>query len=312
MVVGWLRWLAAPCWLAAGPLWACSCPWLGAFLDVAPLAPLVVRAEVLRHGVEADQPTLVLRAKETLVGGLLDSGLVVAMGDGMHCRPDVGLFPPGSEWILALNGPGAKPGAGLALSHCGQYWLAVEGDAATGTVDGPQGTTQTIRLADLRAALAVPRYAESFAGEVAAGEAYRHWFGPALEFALLPVGGGWVIAVRHSASPENLARLTPPLHFLPNPRDIEPCHLLPVPAACAGPDPHQAPGPRRDFIYSRSVGTTIDGPDASRAVTPEEIERIRRDGHGVLEILSATAGPVRDGCPSIGRLRFRVDVFGRR
>jgi hypothetical protein len=209
MVAGWLRWAAVPYWLAARPLWACSCPWLGAFLDVAPLAPLVVRAEVLRHGVDARQPTLVLRAKETFVGGLLDSGLVVAMGDGMHCRPDAALFPPGSEWILALNGPGAKPGTGSALSHCGQYWPAVDGDQAVGAIDGPQGTTQTITLAELRAALAVPRYAESFDGEIGAGETYSHWFGPALEFALLPVGGGWEIAGRHAASPENLARLSP-------------------------------------------------------------------------------------------------------
>jgi hypothetical protein len=118
--------------------------------------------------------------------------------------------------------------------------------------------------------------------------------------------------VRHAASPENLARLTPPLHFLPNPRYIEPWHLMPVPPACTGPDPQQAPGPRREFIFSRAVGTTIAGPDARQAVTPEEVEQIRRDGHGVMEILSATPGPVRDGCPTIGRLRFRVDVFGRR
>ncbi len=312
MAGGWSRQVAVLCWLVAGPSWACSCPWLGAFLDVAPLAPLVLRAEVLRHGLQAGQPTLVLRVKEALAGGLLDSGLVVAMGDGMHCRPDVAFFPPRSEWILALNGPGAKPGAGLALSHCGQYWLAVEGEAATGTVDGPQGTTQTIPLADLRAALAVPRYAESFTGEVAGGETYSHWFGPALEFALLPMGGGWEIAVRQPTSLDNLARLTPPLHFLPNPRDIEPWHLLAVPPACAPPDLEQPPGPRRDFLYSRAVGVTIDGPDTSRAVTPEETEQVRRDGHGVMEILSATPGPLRDGCPSIGRLRFRVDVFGRR
>jgi hypothetical protein len=180
------------------------------------------------------------------------------------------------------------------------------------TVEGPQGTTQTIALADLRAALAAPRYAESFAGEVATGETYSHWFGPALEFALLPVGGGWEIAVRHSASPENLARLTPPLHFLPNPRDVEPWHVLPVPSGCAGPDPQQAPAARREFIYSRAVGTTIDGPGASRPVSPEEIAQIRRDGHGVMEILSVIPGPVREGCPTIGRLRFRLNVFGRR
>lgn len=301
-----------PWWLAAGPAWACRCYWLGAFLDVAPLAPLVVRAEVLRHGVEGGQPTLSLRVKETLAGGLLDSGLVVAVGDGMHCRPSAALFPPGSAWVFALNGPGAKPGAGWALSHCGQYWLGVEGGVVTGTIDGPQGSTQTWPLADLRAALATPRYADSFGGEVGGGDTFSRWFGPALEFALLPFGGGWEIAVRGTGSPENLARLTPPLHFLPNPRYIEPWHVLPAPPGCTGPDPQQAPGPRREFIYSRAVGTTIAGPDASRSVTPAEIEEIRRAGHGVLEILSVTAGPARDGCPTIGHLRFRVDVFGER
>jgi len=50
---------------------------------------------------------------ETLAGGLLDSGLVVQMGDGALCRPTLDGFQPGSEWIFALNGPGSKPGAGL-------------------------------------------------------------------------------------------------------------------------------------------------------------------------------------------------------
>lgn len=304
--------VAAPWWLASAAAWACSCDWLGPFLDVAPLAPLIVRAEVLRHGAEAERPTLSLHVKETLTGGILDSGLVVAMGDGMRCRPAAALFPPGSEWVFALNGPGAKPGSGWALSHCGQYWLAALGDTVTGTVDGPQGSTQTVTLAELRAALATPRYAESFAGEVDAGESYSRWFGPALEFVLLPLAGGWEIVVRGTGSPENLARLTPPLHFVPNPRYIDPWHVLPVPPGCDGHDPQQAPGPRREFIYSPEVGATIDGPDASRSVTPAEIEEIRRAGHGVLEILAVTAGPARDGCPTIGHLRFRVNVFGQR
>jgi len=75
---------------------------------------------------------------ETLAGGLLDSGLVVQMGDGMHCRPMLDGFPPGSEWILALNGPGSKPGKGMALSHCGEYWLGIEGNEVVGSIDGVQ------------------------------------------------------------------------------------------------------------------------------------------------------------------------------
>jgi hypothetical protein len=31
-----------------------------------------------------------------------------------------------------------------------------------------------------------------------------------------------------------------------------------------------------------------------------------------MEILSVIPGPVREGCPTIGRLRFRLNVFGRR
>lgn len=45
------------------------------------------------------------------------------MGDGMHCRPALESFPPGTEWILALNGPGSKHGKGLAILHCGEYCL---------------------------------------------------------------------------------------------------------------------------------------------------------------------------------------------
>lgn len=30
-------------------------------------------------------------------------------------------------WVLALNGPGANPGTGWALSHCGEFWLRLEG-----------------------------------------------------------------------------------------------------------------------------------------------------------------------------------------
>lgn len=126
------------------------------------------------------------------------------------------------------------------------------------------------------------------------------------------LGGGWEIGVRGARSPDNLARLTPPLHFLPNPRDIEAWHVLPVPAACAGRDPQQAPGQRRKLIYSPAVGAAIDGADASRSVTADELAQVRRAGHGVLEVLSVAPGPSRDGCPTIGHLRFRVNVFGQR
>jgi len=138
-------------YLAAAPMLAsaCSCAWRGPFLTVAPGAPLVVRGRVLRHH-PGPGPAMDVLVLETLTGGLLDSGLRVQMGDGMQCRPDMAGFPAGSEWVLALNGPGAKPGDGLALSHCGEYWVRVEGDEAVGRLEGGQGETTRMPLSELR------------------------------------------------------------------------------------------------------------------------------------------------------------------
>lgn len=113
-------------------------------------APLVVRGRILRHhpGMAPAMDVLVL---ETLQGGLLDSGMTVQMGDGRHCRPDLDLFPPESEWVLALNGPGAKPGKGWALSHCGEYWLKVQAGEVFGSIDGKQGEVQRLPWSEFRA-----------------------------------------------------------------------------------------------------------------------------------------------------------------
>jgi len=87
---------------------------------------------------------------ETLKGGLLDSGLRIQMGDGLHCRPDTGGFPVGSEWIFAVNGPGSKPGEGLALSICGEYWLRVQGSEVIGSINGRQDEANHMPLEELK------------------------------------------------------------------------------------------------------------------------------------------------------------------
>ena len=101
---------------------ACSCVWKGPFLTASQDAPLVVIGKIIRHH-PGKSPTMDVLVLETLKGGILDSGMVVQMGDGMYCRPTLDVFPPGTKWILAINGQGAKPGKGLAISHCGEYWL---------------------------------------------------------------------------------------------------------------------------------------------------------------------------------------------
>jgi hypothetical protein len=128
---------------------ACSCSWGGPFLDVANDAPLVIRAKVLRHHA-APAPTMDVLVLETLKGGILDSGMVVQMGDGMHCRPTMDGFPQESEWVLALNGPGAKPGSGWALSHCGEYWLRMEKGEVIGSIDGGKEQVKRMPWRELR------------------------------------------------------------------------------------------------------------------------------------------------------------------
>ena len=293
------------------PAGACSCDWRGPFLSVAKDAPLVVRARILRHH-RGQPPTMDVLALETLLGGLLDSGLVIQMGDGMHCRPSLDGFPPGTEWVLAINGPGSKPGNGLAISHCGEYWLRIENGDVVGSIDGTQGQVKRMPWPEFCRRLRYPCFRATFSGEVVASETFRRSFGSRFEFILDPTPVGWEIAIREYGRDENLARLTPPLHFVPNAREIEGWHLADEPSACsarryaaeAGPD-----NPRR-FIFSPEVGQRIGGEKADRSSTPEDIEAIQRFGRGTLTIEGSKLGPGTNGCPKIEWIKFAVQLEG--
>src|SRR5437016_4513874 len=60
-----------------------------------------------------------------------------------------------------------------------------------------------------------------FAGRIERGDTYRKAFGPGFTFLLEPIENGWRIVIRHGQSDDDIARLTPPWHFAPNPCDIE-------------------------------------------------------------------------------------------
>lgn len=289
----------------AGEGAACSCAWGGPFLKVAPEAPLIVRGRVTRHD-RTPAPAMAVFVLETLKGALLDSGLVVQMGDGMHCRPPVEMFPPGTEWILALNGPGSKPGRGLALSHCGEYWLRVEGGEAVGAVEEGPPAVKRIPLEDLRRRIKYPKFREEFSGRAKRGKRYGRSFGPGFTFSLEPTPTGWEIAVSEIGRDENLARLTPPLHFVPNPREIEGWQFLADPSRC--PErPYGAeagPGLVREFVFSPEVGKTIGG-----EVTPEDVEAIRRFGRGTLTIRGFTLQGEAP-CPAVEEMEFTVLIEG--
>lgn len=151
-------------------------------------------------------------------------------------------------------------------------------------------------------------------GCVKAGERFERDFGRRFLFILEPMAGGWEIQVRQKGREENLARLSPPLHFAPNPREIEGWHLAsslqayPSCAAVAGTGPEN---PRR-FIFSPEVGLTIGVPAAARSVTPQDIETIGRHGRGALSIERFAFGPQKDGCPQIDWMEFSVEIQGGR
>ena len=126
--------LATAATAAPRPGFACSCAWAGSFLTVAPRAPLVVRARVLSyHGERAGLPLAMDLAVVAVLRGELKEERIRVWGDnGMLCRPPVTTFPIGSEWLLALDGPGSKPGMtpDHSISACGRYWLELR-DTAT-------------------------------------------------------------------------------------------------------------------------------------------------------------------------------------
>lgn len=249
---------------------------------------------------------------DVLKGGMLDSGIVVQMGDGMHCRPPLEGFPLESEWILALNGPGSKPGKGLALSHCGEYWLRVTSGEVHGSIDGARSQANRMALDAFKQRFLYPRFVESFSGRVAHGKRFCRPFGTRFEFVLEPWQGGWEILIKEYGRDENLARLTPPLHFVPNPRYIEGWHLSHNPSECASREYLAEAGPAnpRDFIFSPEVGKRIAGQNANRSVTVEEIEDIRRFGRGVLTIKTYELVPGENGCPRVKWLDFSVHLEG--
>jgi len=309
------------------PAGACQCYWVGPFLKVAPACSLIVRAQVIDYaeiGKDGAPLAMDVEIREVLRGHRPRSPMRIWGDNGWLCRPYVTQFPRGTEWLFALNGPGSKPAMspGPSLSICGTYWLQIVAGAAVGNIADTtsQAAVQGWPLAAVRANLegetgpgsfaAEARDSIAFEGEVRGGDSFARGFGPRLVFQLEPEPHGWRIMVREEERAEDLSRLTPPLHFVPNPREIAGWHFRNADNTGpneAGEQNVNAPGEVRDFVFSPEVGRTIAGPQAAASITPEDVESVARFGRGTLTILDYRLNNLRpDTQAGMEWMRFRV------
>ena len=157
-----------------------------------------------------------------------------------------------------------------------------------------------------------PRAYIKISGEVSAGKSFERGFGAGFRFCLDPSPYGWLIVVREKQASEDISCLTPPFHFVPNPREIEGWHFRN--ADNSGPnEPGEknvnAPGLVREFIFSPAVGRTIGGPEAKKQPTEKEVEQVRRFGQGKLKILEYRLGDLEHGKQAkFEWMRFEVDL----
>ena len=121
-------------------------------------------------------------------------------------------------------------------------------------------------------------------GEISAGERFAAPAGPGWTFALEPDDHGWTIRLLDREG-DDLSRITPPFHFVPNPRELHGWHFRN--RANTGPNLGDVNAPQRvrEFIFDQ--GTGADWPLAQRVAAAE--------GRGVLEITKFSLSPPEPG-----------------
>jgi hypothetical protein len=144
-----MRALLALCtvlWLANAPAYAeCECVWQGSFTDVEAATDLVISGTVIASKGNA----IDLAVSQVLRGTEPPDPLRVWLHAADYCRPEVGLFPLDTQWVMALQKITEEPPGGFnpntpnisygriddySLSSCGGYWLRVSEGLVTGNL----------------------------------------------------------------------------------------------------------------------------------------------------------------------------------
>jgi len=187
----------------------------------------------------------------------------------------------------------------------GRFYRAVEDE--TGLNDIPHE-----REGKAEPAVKEDRSEIDFEAEISETQRFEKPFGPGFLFILEPSSLGWRIMVKQENRDEDLSRLTPPFHFVPNPRDVEGWHFRN--ADNTGPNAPgeknvNAPGEEREFIFSPEVGLTIDAPGTGRPPSAEEIDAVRAFGRGKLVILAHKLAGLEPGTQArFVWMKFRVEL----
>jgi hypothetical protein len=152
--------------------------------------------------------------------------------------------------------------------------------------------------------------ARELSGGARAGQAFEAPFSDRYALHLAPIDHGWRIEVREPGRDENLARLTPPWHFVPNPLDLEGWHFRNEANTAPNDGSVNAPGVEREFYFSPEVGRSLEYTGST--TPPEVVDSVQAYGTGVLTITSYELTPPRAGeRASFQSIRFQACLIWR-
>jgi hypothetical protein len=150
------------------------------------------------------------------------------------------------------------------------------------------------------------RSAEQVDSEVTRGQSFSKATSGGWILRLVPVQEGWLLEIAMKGrETEDLSRLTPPWHFVPNPREIEGWHFRNADNTDSNDGNVNASQELREFIFSPQVGREIQGPLATASPTIGEVELVQAFGRGWLHLNEFRLTPARRGeRAALERLKF--------
>ena len=123
------------------------------------------------------------------------------------------------------------------------------------------------------------RKSERIHGTVKRGQKFSQTTRSGWIVRLDPGPTGWFLQVTMKGrEAEDLSRLTPPWHFVPNPREIEGWHFRNADNTGPNDGSVNAPQELRAFIFSPVVGREVEYNGS--ATSAEDVEKVRSFGRG--------------------------------